>query len=103
MDFFTENNRVFLELFGYVGSALVIISMMMKSIFKLRIFNMCGGLITVIYAAICNTWPVVIMNVVIVSINVYHTAKYLIEKKENKNTAQAEESEEKEETNQISP
>ena len=85
MDFFVENYKIFLEVFGYIGTALVIISMMMTSVVKLRIINMCGGLISLIYAVLCNTWPVVVLNACLISINMYHTVKYFIDKKKNKN------------------
>ena len=42
-------NNIYLEIFGYIGTALVIISMMMTSVLKLRIINMCGGVISLIY------------------------------------------------------
>lgn len=82
MEFFVENYKIFLEVFGYIGTALVIISMMMTSVVKLRIINMCGGLISLIYAVLCNTWPVVVLNACLISINMYHTVKYFIDKKE---------------------
>lgn len=85
MEFFVENYKIFLEVFGYIGTALVIISMMMTSVVKLRIINMCGGLISLIYAVLCNTWPVVVLNAFLISINMYHTVKYFIDKKKSKN------------------
>lgn len=53
---------VWLEIFGYCGTALVLLSMMMTSVVKLRIFNAAGSLISMIYAYLCNTWPVVLLN-----------------------------------------
>ena len=72
---------IYLEIFGYIGTALVIISMMMTSILKLRIINMCGGLISLIYAILRNTWPVVVLNFCIITINLFHTVKELRQKK----------------------
>ncbi len=54
--------NIYLELFGYLGTALIFLSMMMTNITKLRILNMSGSVISVIYAVLQNTWPVVVLN-----------------------------------------
>lgn len=66
---------ILLEVFGYTGTALILISMMMTSVVKLRIFNMAGSLISVIYAAISNTWPVVVLNASLFLINAVQLIK----------------------------
>ena len=62
---------IYLEIFGYIGTALVILSMMMKSIGKLRIVNSIGGTISMIYSAFVNAWPIVVTNACIIAINTY--------------------------------
>lgn len=62
--------RIFLEVFGYIGSGLILLSMMMTSVEKLRWFNISGSVISMIYGAIMGTWPVVFLNVGTISINV---------------------------------
>lgn len=66
------NTDILLEIFGYIGSFLVVISMMMRSLTKLRILNMCGSVISTTYSIIVGTWPIVAMNTAIFSINLYH-------------------------------
>ena len=61
--------EIFIEIFGYIGTALVLISMAMTSVVKLRVVNMCGSLISMIYAIIVNTWPVVFLNLGLIIIN----------------------------------
>lgn len=61
---------IFLEIFGYIGSGLILLSMMMTSLEKLRWFNISGSVISMIYGAIMGTWPVVFLNVGTISINV---------------------------------
>lgn len=61
---------IFLEIFGYIGSAMILLSMMMTSVEKLRWFNMTGALISTIYGSILGTWPVVFLNVGTIVINV---------------------------------
>ncbi len=63
--------NIFLEVFGYIGTALILLSMMMTSVVKLRIVNMTGSLISIIYAALNNTWPVVILNTGLIIINAF--------------------------------
>lgn len=69
------NGSIYLEIFGYIGTALVVISMMMTSVTKLRIINMSGSVISAIYAGICGTWPVVVLNVSLFMINSFHLIK----------------------------
>lgn len=74
--------KVLLEILGYTGTALIVISMMMSSVTKLRIVNMSGSVITTIYAAICGTWPIVLLNISLFLINGYHLIKDRRNKKE---------------------
>lgn len=71
----------YLELFGYIGTALVIISMMMSSVTKLRIINICGSIISAIYSYLGSAWPIVVMNICLIIINVYHLIKEFSTKK----------------------
>ena len=59
----------FLEIFGYMGTALVLISMMMTSVTKLRCINIAGSLISMIYAIIVGAYPVVFLNAGLIIIN----------------------------------
>ena len=67
--------HILLEIFGYIGTALIILSMTMKSMNKLRILNLSGSIISVIYSFIIVAWPTVILNVCLAAINVYHLIK----------------------------
>jgi hypothetical protein len=69
------NSDILLEIFGYIGTALIVISMMMTSVTKLRIINMSGSVISAIYAGICGTWPVVVLNVCLFLINASHLVR----------------------------
>jgi len=75
--------NIYLEIFGYIGTALVITSMMMKSINRLRIFNIAGSVISTIYSIIAGAWPIVVMNISLIAINSYHLLKAYTDK-ENK-------------------
>ena len=63
--------RDILEIAGYIGSALVLISFLMTSVVRLRIVNMAGSLISFIYALLIGSYPLALMNCALVLINLY--------------------------------
>ena len=73
--------NIYLEIFGYIGTALVILSMTMKSINKLRAINVAGGTISMIYSAFVSAWPIVVMNACLITINSCHLVKAYREKR----------------------
>jgi hypothetical protein len=60
------------EILGYLASALVAISLMMKSIRRLRIYNLVGSLAFTVYGALIGAYPVAAVNLFIVFINLYY-------------------------------
>lgn len=67
-----EGAKILLEIVGYIGTALTLMSMMMTSIVKLRTWSAIGSFISMIYAFIGGAWPVVFLNVGLIAINVYN-------------------------------
>lgn len=65
------------QLLGYTASFVIFISLMMKSIAKLRILNAIGCLLFVIFAVKTNSWPAVVMNIGIVIIDIYYFYKMM--------------------------
>ena len=63
------------EIIGYVGSALVLLSFMMVSVYKLRVVNMIGSLVCVVYGVLIGAYPTVVMNLALVCINIYYLCK----------------------------
>lgn len=64
------------EIIGYIASAVVLISFLMKNIKKLRIINTIGCLIFVVYGVLLNfSIPIILTNSVIVGINIYFLVK----------------------------
>lgn len=59
------------ELLGYIASILVAISFVMKSIKKLRLFNIVGATLFVVYSVIIQAWPVAFINLFSIGINIY--------------------------------
>ena len=69
------NMSTIFEIIGYVGSALVLLSFMMVSVYKLRVINMIGSIVCVIYGVLIHAYPTVVMNVALVCINIYNLYK----------------------------
>lgn len=66
-----------IELFGYLGSALVVVSMLMASVVKLRIVNTVGSVVSGTYALIIGSFPLALMNGCLIVINLYNLYKLL--------------------------
>ena len=60
------------ELIGYLGSILVAISLMMRSLLRLRIINLIGALFFTIYGVLLGAYPVAFLNGIIVCIDLYY-------------------------------
>ena len=59
------------EIFGYIASAIVVASFALTSVRKLRIVNAIGAILSVIYAVIIGSYPVVLMNLVVACLDIY--------------------------------
>ena len=66
-----------IELFGYLGSTLVVVSMLMASVVKLRVTNMIGSIISGTYALIIGSFPLALMNFSLIVINAYNLIRLL--------------------------
>ena len=60
------------ELIGYLGSILVAISLMMRSLLRLRIINLIGALFFTFYGILLGAYPVAFLNGLIVCIDLYY-------------------------------
>ncbi|MGR6834034.1 uroporphyrinogen decarboxylase [Aliivibrio wodanis] len=56
---------------GYLASVLIIGSLLMKDIKKLRYVNLVGCSIYVFYGVVIQAWPIFFMNLICVGINLY--------------------------------
>lgn len=71
------DTSMMIELFGYLGSLLVVVSMLMTSVMKLRVINTIGAGIFSVYALIIHSYPTALMNICLVIINVYNLMRLL--------------------------
>jgi hypothetical protein len=59
------------EIVGYVASALVVLSLTMRSVVRLRIVSLVGSIVFVVYGVLIDSIPIVITNGAIAVINVW--------------------------------
>jgi len=59
-----------LQLLGYAASALIAISLMMRSVVRLRLINLAGAATFSIYGFLIGAYPVGILNMMTASINI---------------------------------
>ena len=64
-----------IEIWGYISMIVVLASMMMKDMKKLRITNSIACAMFVVYGLIHETYPIVIMNILVILINLYQLKK----------------------------
>ena len=69
------DRQMVLELVGYFASLLVLVSLLMTSVVKLRIINMIGSFIFAIYALFISSYPTAVMNFCLVGVNIYFLIK----------------------------
>ncbi len=68
-------NDQILDWIGYIASSIVLISLLMSSIKKLRWINLIGALVFGIYGFLIGSLPTGFMNVGIVVIDIYYLAR----------------------------
>lgn len=72
-----NNISMIIEAVGYIGSILVVVSMLMSSVIRIRIVNTIGSGIFAVYALIIKSYPTALMNLCLVAINIYNLRKLM--------------------------
>ena len=62
--------EMWFEVIGYAGSLLVLVSMLMTSVVKLRVINLIGSAVFTVYALLIHSYPTAFLNACLVIINV---------------------------------
>lgn len=70
------------EILGYISTALVAGSFLMKDVLKLRIVNATGALGFIIYGVLIHSVPVLLLNIFVAAVNGYYIWQSLKEKSE---------------------
>jgi hypothetical protein len=61
-----------LEWLGYTASAIILVSLIMSSVKRLRWINLAGSAVFAVYGMLIGSIPVAVMNIGIVIINIYY-------------------------------
>lgn len=69
-----------LEVAGWVGSVLVVVSLTQARVLRFRVLNLTGALIATAYNAAIGVWPFAFMNAAITLIDVYWLVRLLRER-----------------------
>ena len=75
-------NATLVEAIGYAGSALVILSLLQKSILRLRSIGLVASLTFLVYSISISAYPIAVVNVVAASIHLYYLRKLVRRKSE---------------------
>jgi hypothetical protein len=59
------------EVIGHIGSVLVVISLLMQSLRKLRIINLVGAVFFALYGLLIDSSPIFVVNAVIILIDIW--------------------------------
>lgn len=70
-----------IEVVGYLASAIVLFSVLMKDVLHLRLFNIAGCFWFIVYGILICSLPIIITNTLILLINFYRISEHI---KENK-------------------
>jgi hypothetical protein len=63
------------EILGYVASIVIVLSLTMTSLVKLRLVGLVGAVLFATYGVLVGAWPVALTNVVIIGLHVFFLAR----------------------------
>lgn len=66
-----------IEVVGWVGSAILVVSLLQTRLLRLRVVNLVGCVVLLAYNAVIQVWPMVGLNVVLAAINVFYLWRML--------------------------
>jgi hypothetical protein len=69
-----------LDLFGWAGSALLIVSLLQTRVLRFRLLNLCASVSLVVFNALVGVWPMVGMNLATTAINLVFITRLLRER-----------------------
>jgi hypothetical protein len=66
---------VWVQVLGWAGSALLIVSLLQTRVLRLRVLNTIAAAVLVVFNAVIEVWPMAVMNAVIIVINLGQIAR----------------------------
>ena len=77
-------DRTVLEIIGWAGSAILVVSLLQTNLHRLRWINLVGCVILVGYNAVLGVWPMVGLNVVLAGVNAWHLVRGMRERHDDR-------------------
>ena len=69
------SSTIIYEIVGWIASALVIVSLTQRSIFKLRLIGIGAAVSFLTYGLLIHAYPIAILNVVVIAVHIYFLRK----------------------------
>lgn len=66
---------MFIEIVGYLASALILLSIVQKSILRLRVLGLIGAFIFLVYSIAIGAYPIAVLNVIAAAIHIWYLRK----------------------------
>ncbi|MDO5495683.1 MAG: hypothetical protein Q4G64_08220 [bacterium] len=63
------------EIIGWIGSGIIVLSMLQQRITRLRLVNLVGCLVSLAYSVAIGAWPLAGLNAALSAIQIYHLIK----------------------------
>ena len=82
LDKLIYNNSMLIEVIGYLGMFLIVISFLMKKLSVVRIVNISGSVLSLTYGILTHTVPTAILNGCLIIINIIYLTLYMKRRKE---------------------
>jgi hypothetical protein len=74
--FHVETQTIY-ELIGYLASGLIVVSLLMSSILRLRVIGLVGASAFTVYGVLIDAYPIAVANGAIIFIHVFHLSRML--------------------------
>ena len=64
------------EIFGYIGTVLILVSFLIEDVFRLRLVNTLGAIFWLVYGLGISAGPTIVVNVCVILIHSYWFYKH---------------------------
>ena len=68
------------DLLGWCGSTLLIVSLVQTRVLRLRLLNLCASSILIVFNSLVHVWPMVAMNIATATINVFFIRRLITQR-----------------------
>lgn len=64
------------EIFGYLGTVLILLSFLIENVFKLRVLNSIGAILWIVYGVGIMAMPTIVVNSCVLAIHIFWIIKH---------------------------